>query len=59
MKEFTLNRLPEFDTEDYIAFGRVAEEEEEATPVPFVMVPIGLWTSHYGNATQINVQLSR
>lgn len=59
MKEFTLNRLPEFDTEEFVAYGRVAVEEEGVLPTPFVLVPIDIWEEHYGDATQINVQLSR
>lgn len=59
MKEFTLNRLPEFDTADAKAYGRIQEEEDGSPTIPWVMVPNDVWTANYGNALQINVQLTR
>lgn len=57
MIEFTLNRMPEADTAEGMAYGR--SEDGEAPAVPFVIVPTDIWTAHYGNAQQINVQLTR
>lgn len=59
MKELTLNRMPEADITGFVAYGRAAVEEEGELPVPFVMVPDDIWELHFGNAKQINVQLSR
>lgn len=58
MKEFTLNRLPEADVEGSKAFGRMLEEEEGSPTVPWLMVPDEVW-ANYGDAEQLNVQLSR
>lgn len=58
MKEYTLNRLPEFDTDDAVAFGRIPPDEETEDPIPWVMVPLTVWDA-FGNAQQINVQLTR
>lgn len=58
MKEFTLNRMPEADVDGYKAYGRVPPDEESEDAVPWVMVPDAVWEA-YGNAAQINVQLTR